>query len=195
MNRENGVAKSDMKFSLVAAMMGIVVSIVVAVWLLSASVLSAKRLHAARMYATEVPPMGSLSGHGALDGSRWLYLGGDDQYVILFLVAADGKPGDSTFWQEVAARSAEKDPEVLFVGLCLSSSGCNPPVDSETALTVLAFMDPAQVRAISRASSMESALVYRGQRLQRTMSIRIDKQDLVNQIVELSSRQQVMGGA
>ena len=195
MNLENVVAKSDVNFPVVAAIMGIVVSIVVAVWLLSVCVISAKRLHAERIYATEVPPLGSLAGHGALDESKRLSIDGDDQYVILFSVAADGLPGDSAFWQEVAARSAEMNPEVRFVGLCLSSSECNSPVDSESAFTILAFMDPAQVRAISMASRLGSALVYRGSRLQSTISIRINKQDLVNRILELSYRQQVTGGA
>ncbi len=159
---EQGSSNHADKLTVAILAVALVASALALCWLVVVDVDSANGLRARRRVATEVPLSGALRGQNVVDNSEWVAPEDQDIDVVLVGIAAAGQSGDLGYWGEVAARTLMLAPDTLFVGLCMTEASCGKAADYQTTLTSLAYMDPAQMRAVAMATTQRQVLIFRG---------------------------------
>ncbi len=118
-------ANSEDRLGTVIVAVGLIMSTVAMLLLVSTDIAFTQRLRASRILGTMVPASGSLVGRYA-DGSEWTPPDRKEHMVVLFGLAKTGLTGDVEFWRDVAARSRQEASDIQFVGPMHCGGGLQP---------------------------------------------------------------------
>jgi hypothetical protein len=110
-----------------------------------------------------MPAVGSLDGIDAkgLPATAVATGGG---YSLLFAVHASRIAEDVTFWNDVMRLADVGAAPIEYIGICDAGSACNE-AQPTAMFRILGYLDPFEMRILSRGDAHNEALLYHGSSL------------------------------